>query len=260
MGGYAIGVRWSRVYLWTILATAASAIVLFIFEVIGATYLPLMGELFASLLLAFGFAVIGLACAAAAENGKSPVLMRSGMALGAVALLSWVVVIFIPVLQISSLPMRLFVWPTVWACLMALIGILFLLPMHGGWRWGLRCVTMVATSALGLFIAGAFTLYPGDSFVGAGGTWDEAVWERQRHFEEAVVPIGAAMTMLTAGLLVTTVIIGLVGMLTGRTFAATSIAPIPYWLQCPRCGCEQEARTGEYSCVSCKLRTRIDLA
>ncbi len=252
--------RWSRLYLWTILATVVAAIALFFIQISSMVYRARSGELFVSLTLAFGFAVIGLACAAACENGKAPMLMRSGMIGGVVALAGWIATIFVPDLQVSMTPLRLFVWPTAWAWLMALVGMLLLLRMHSGWRRGLRCLTIVMLSVLALYIAGAFLLYPDGSYMSASGTWDESVWRRQRDFENAAFPIGAAMTLLTAGALVTTLIIGLVGALTGRKPAIATATPIPYWLECPRCGCEQEARTGDHHCVSCRLRTRIAFA
>lgn len=264
MIGYDPPVRWSRVYLWAILSTVVAAIVLFLVQISNAVYFRQIGELLAACAMAFGFAVLGLACAAACENGKSPMFMRSGMIAGAIALACWVALLFVPMLQMSARtsmwPLRVFIWPTVWAALMAFVGMLLLLPMYSGWRWGLRAFTILLLGAFALFIAAAYAFYPDVTYTQANGGWDESAWQRRMDYARVVEPIGAAMSILSAGAVGVTLIVGLIGALTGRTAAAATSTPTPYWLTCPRCGCEQEARTGEHACVSCKLRTRIDFA
>jgi hypothetical protein len=246
--------RLSRLYLWTIAATIIAAVALMLNELLGAMYLPSAWPIVGILSIVLGYSVVALGCAAAYENGKAPRLMRSGMIIGLIALATALAIAFTPDLRQTFAPIRFFVWLTIWPCLMSVSGLLLLLPMHSGWRWRLRASTLIALTVLALFIGGAYAFYPDVQYDGGRHDWDFA-----RRYEDGALQIGLALSMLVAALLATTLLVGIMTALTGRSAAPQPVARLPYWLQCPRCGREQQALTGDYHCTACNLRTRMDL-
>ncbi|HVP72545.1 MAG TPA: hypothetical protein VMS30_02325 [Phycisphaerales bacterium] len=247
--------RLSRLYLWTIAGTVAAGVAALANEFLGIIYARDLGEvLFVCMILTLGYAIVGLACATVYERGKSPGLMRSGMIVGLVALVGWFAALLVPPLREEFDTVRVVIWPTVWACLMMLVGVLLLLPMYDGWRWWLRGVTLCLLGAFGLFIAGAVTFYPYPPMV---GSWESAAWEQLQRYEEGAYQIGGAIALLAGGALATTLIAGIMHAISGR---AKQIATVrtPYWLRCPRCGRAQQAVTGEYHCTQCRLRTKVE--
>ena len=256
---YSVFVRLSRLYLWMIAGTVAAGVAVLGNEFFGIVYARGLGEmLFVCLILALGYAIVGLVCATVYERGKSPRLMRSGMIIGLVALVCWFAALLVPPLREEFATVRLVIWPTVWACLMMFVGVLLLLPMYDGWRWWLRVVAMCLLAAFALFIAGAVTLYPYPSLYMSSGEWDEAAWQRLWRYEQRAYQIGGAIALLAGGALATTLVAGVMHMISGRA-TQMATARTTYWLRCPRCGREQEALTGEYHCTQCRLRTKVEL-
>jgi hypothetical protein len=202
--------------------------------------------LLATFALMLVYAVVGLGCAAAYENGKAPRLMRSGMIIGLIGLLGWIACLLMPGMQEPYTAIRVLIWTTVWPCLMTLVGLLLLLPLHSGWRWWCRALTFVLLASLALFVAGAFSLYPADG----SNRWE---------YENDAARIGWALALVAAGSMAATLVVGIAGALTGRAAVPTTAAPrAAYWLACPRCGREQEAFTGDHHCIACNLRTRVE--
>jgi hypothetical protein len=250
--------RLSRVYLWSIAAIVIAGVVMVINQFSGMVYLRFGGEIFVSLLLALAYSVIGLVCAAVCENGKARIFMRSGMILGFIAIGCCIAMTFIPAMQMNYTPIRLFIWPTVWAALMMLVGVLLLLPMHDGWRRTLRSCAIILLSVLALYVAAGYTFYPGWSY-SPSGVWNEDMWRMTRIYEEVALRGGLVLVFLAAAAFASSVIIGVMTALSGRAVEANVVRKA-YWLQCPRCGQEQEALTGEHHCTACKLRTKVVFA
>jgi Zn finger protein HypA/HybF involved in hydrogenase expression len=185
--------------------------------------------------------------------------MSSGMTIGLAALGCWIAFAFLPAMQMEDeTVLRVVMWPTNWSCLMMLVGALLMLPLHDGWGWWLRASTFWLLALLAMFIAAAFTLYPARSTAYGPYGWDENAWERQRNYEVAAFKIGGALSLIAAAALLTTIIAGVMRALSGRS-AESELEQSPYWLQCPRCGREQQAHTGEYHCAQCRLRTKVVL-
>jgi hypothetical protein len=245
--------RLSQLYLWTIAGTIIAAIALLLNELLAFVFVPSALAIVGILALVLSYAVIALGCAAAYENGRAPRLMRSGMIIGAIALVCGALIALTPSLQETSGPLKLFIWLTVWPCLMSISGPLLLLPMDTGWRWRMRAGTLIMLTVLGWFIACAFSFYPDPQ-----GYYDQGSWELARRYENGATQIGVALGMLTGALLAITLIVGILGALTGQQASSQPVARLAYWLQCPRCGREQEALTGDHRCIACNLRTRIE--
>jgi hypothetical protein len=244
--------RLSRWYLWLIAVCVLAVIALLINAQLMMIAVPGLEVWISILAMTVGYALIGLGCAAPYENGRAPWLMRSGMIVGAIALVAWGVIIVTPELQVTMAPTRICTWLTIWPCLMALSGLLLLLPLNDGWRLMLRGTTVLLLALMGLYVGCAVWFYPDP----ASGAWN---YQQRWEYEETAYRIGGGLAALVGGSLATTIVVGLAGVMTGRSAQPSTTPRQPYWLQCPRCGREQEALTGPYTCSSCNLRTRIEL-
>ena len=252
---YPVVMRLSRLYLWLI----AACVLVGAFVLINSSFLPLVyvpgSEMFVAFCsIALAYAVVGLGCSAVYERGRARGFMISGMIVGLLAAIGWPALFLSPGWEDSFAAAMVLIWASIWSCLMMLIGLVLLLPMQSGWRRAVRASTIVMLAALGLFVACAFTFHPQPT----SSQWSEADWQRSYEYERAAEQIGWSLALLTLGSLATTLIVGIAGALTGRTIPGTS-PRVTYWLQCPRCGREQEALTGEHHCVDCRLRTRVEL-
>ena len=248
--------RLSRAYLWLIAASMIVGLALLLNDqVTPMIYVPNGLALVGVCGMTMVYAIVGLGCAAAYENGKAPRLLRSGMIIGLIALVGWGMLVLSPGLHGTMGPLRALMCITLWPCLMMLCGLLLLLPMHRGWRWWLRAIAIAMVTALALFIAGAYALCPDVPNL----AWNSDAWQRAMDYEERATEIGAGIAMLTGGAVAATVIIGLVGAMTGLSAPEQPMMRRRYWLQCPRCGREQDALTGDHHCIACSLRTRIDV-
>jgi hypothetical protein len=252
-------VRFSRVYLLAIilsvLATAAVvAAAIFWMSFAGE-------ELFASALIVLAYFVVGFGCAVALENGKRPRLMISGMIVGIVGLGCWMVYLWVDPFQWEYDVARLAVWPTVWACLMALIGLLLLPDRPLRWWRLMRLATIFLLLVFGVHVALAVTFYPDRSGARLN---DLSRWD-VRLYEDVAFRFGGTLISLACASLAMT----LIGLWIAKMRpippsiverdSADGRERVAYWLRCPRCGCEHEAKTGVHHCVRCGLRARVEL-
>ena len=199
-----------------------------------------------------------LGCAVALEKGRLPRLMRSGIAVGAIALVGWIAMI---VFEHYNLPLDWYLvlyWPTNWACLMMVVGLLLLPEPRAKWWILLRRITIGLFILLAAIICLAITLHPQEGLFVLSGIYDSDMWRLTRDFEEIAAKLGFVIGLLAC---------------TGALFvwlAAAFIKPTkdteliiertPYWLSCPRCGLEQQAMTGSDTCDQCNLQIKVELA
>jgi len=199
---------------------------------------------------------VALGCAVALEKGRLPRLMRSGIAIGAVALVGWISMIFF---EMYDLPLDWYVvlyWPTSWACLIMVIGLLLLPEPRAKWWMQLRRITIALFILLALIICLAVTFHPRNN-AWSTGTFNEVSWQQNRAYEEAAAKYGWVIGLLSCG--------GALFVWLAAAFikptqdAASNIERTSYWLSCPRCGLQQQAMTGSDTCKQCNLQIRVQL-
>lgn len=199
-----------------------------------------------------------LGCAVALEKGRLPRLMRSGIAVGAVALLGWIAMI---IFEQYNIPLDWFVllyWPTSWACLMMVLGLLLLPEPRAKWWIQLRRITIALFILLTVTICLLVTILFGNNVMDASITYDPAAEQRVRDYEDIASKFGFVIGLLACG--------GALFVWLATAFVkparitASSIERTSYWLCCPRCGLEQQAMTGSDTCDQCNLQIKVELA
>ena len=241
--------RWSRFFLWAIPA----AIVLMAAAFVAPYFYPIR-MLRSEMVLGYGtmvmlYLVVGLCCSVPLESGRAPRLMSSGIILGAASLAGWAVGLAIASNSrngISDVFFKVIVWPTTWACLMAIIGLLLLIKKGSGWRRILRISSMAPLILLAADICLAVTFYPDD---------DRSL---RYAYEDAAFRIGSVLAMLAGAAIVMTFLAAWLGF--GQPQSAAVIGSLPYWFRCPRCADEQASITGACSCRRCGLKIRVEMS
>jgi hypothetical protein len=240
--------RLSRIFTWCLIASVllAPTVPIALFYVLPFYVDPWPFAAIGALVVAFF--IVALGCAVSRENGRAPRLMASGMIVGALALAGWIAAVCLANGREFETWLRLIVWPTGWACLMMLLG-LVLLPRRG-WRWWvwLRGITIALLALMAAFICLAVTFQP---------TYDWRWGPHPRVYDEQALRYGALLALFTVGAMVATFLspwmMALIEKPGGR------VASVPYRLLCPRCGRRQSARTGEHHCTRCGLRIQVEL-
>ncbi len=250
---YAITMRLTKVLLWGI----AGAVGLMLAAGVASWFFPLLrGDL--EQLLGLGvlivlFFCVALGCAAALERGRAPRLMRSGITIGAVALAGWISMIWFADYTTKLTWQKILTWPTTWACLMMVMGLVLMPRPRAAWWMWLRRVTIVLLCLLSLHICLATSFYPAFDY----NVTTPTQWERIWRYGEIVYRIGGVLTFLAgAGVAFTFLVLAVPGF---ADAASREVQRVSYWLQCPRCRSEQQALTGEYSCRQCGLHIRVEL-
>lgn len=199
-----------------------------------------------------------LGCAVALEKGRLPRLMRSGIAVGAVALLGWIAMI---IFEQYNIPMDWFVllyWPTSWACLIMVIGLLLLPEPRAKWWMQLRRITIGLFIFLAAIICYAITFHPQEGLLALTGIYDSEMWILTGDYEEIASKLGYVIGLLACG--------GALFVWLAAAFVkparntALIIERTSYWLCCPRCGLQQQAMTGLDICDQCSLQIKVELA
>jgi len=241
--------RLSRILLWAIAITAGLTVIL---PVVLYQY-PIGALRIESVVMAGVFLMIylvcAMTCAAAMERGRWPLLMRSGILAGGIAMLVWLGIIATQppgnfVLQVQ----RFNIWPTVWLGLMMLVAITLLPPARARWWILLRATTILALSLLALEVACAFAFYPDYNFND---------WEGVYRYEEYAVRIGGVLALIAGVLMFFTMLTAWIPHFLGDKVIVAG--RLPYWLRCPRCQREQSAHTGLHECQQCGLKVRVDI-
>lgn len=149
--------RLSRILLWGLLLVAGAAALLGTASLFHPWLRPVQGALIQGGVVTVLYLALALGCAAARERGRAAGLMLSGIIVGAIALVLWIAMTVLAGPSTEWLWAKGIVWPTAWACLMLLIGVL-LLPRNRGGRWAfLRRTSIVLTSLLAAQICLAVT-------------------------------------------------------------------------------------------------------
>ncbi len=248
--------RLARIHLWLLaIAVAASALVL-LNQVLGIFFLRFSNEAIVVSLVVGGYAIVGLCCAAVHDNGRLRRLMRLGMIMGVAGAACWIVMIGMP----EFFEVRMFLTTTLALCVLAgaiaVIGLLNLFPLRTTVHRGMRFTAIVGALLLAAFIVGAIWFAPGSA--NSYATWNSADWQRYVEYEASAYRIGTGIAIFVGLLTAATIVVGVVDLLSARGRQST-LAPRPYWLRCPRCGCEQQAMTGAFQCATCRLRTKVEM-
>ena len=248
--------RLARVYLWLLALGVTAAGLVVLNEMSGFVYLRQSDVAIAISLLITGYSIVGLCCAAVHDNGRLRRLMRVGMIMGLGGTACWIGLIAMEDLGDIPLYVTLAVALSSIAGAIAISGLLSLLPLRSTMHRGMRVTAIVGLALLAAYVVGAFALAPQSPYPYGG--WASADWQRYHEYEESAYRIGSAMAMLTGLLTAATLVVGVLDLLTARGRPPVQPAR-SYWLQCPRCGCEQNATTGEHRCARCGLRTKVEL-
>lgn len=242
--------RWSRFFLWAIAAT----IVLMIAVVAGAYYFPYQmppAEITIGCgTLLFLYLVVGLGCSVPLENGRAPRLMRSGIILGALALVAWCAGLMIANHGQNGTGetfFKIIIWPTTWACLMMLVGLVLMTRKASGWRMSLRRGTILLLILLAAHICLGITFYP-----------DGDDWETRNAYEDITFRAGGVMALVTGAAIAMTFLSAWLGR--GSAEPPQGAKRLPYWFHCPRCEEEQTSTTGSSHCRRCGLRIRVEMS
>ena len=242
--------RPSRFFLWAMAVTIA----LMIAGTIITWYLPLLVPFEWQMIVAVGLLVLvylvsGLVCAAAAERGRAPRLMWSGIITGAIALAGWLTILgFINLLR-GMWAQKMLIWPTAWAGFVVLLGLALLPRVHGLGPRVARGIAIALAAGLALSVAGAVALYPDYNTF--------ALWTAEEKYDMIIARIIGVFSILTAAAYVLFFLSIWMHRLHGKVTPVT--AAIPFWFECPRCGAAQDGVTGECCCHSCGLRVKVHL-
>ncbi len=197
-------------------------------------------------MLAIGYLIVAMCCAVALESGRAPRLMRSGIIAGAIALMGWYVIVAMqPPWDRMVNYQRVLIWPTCWAGVMMLMGLLLLPQPHQKWWVVMRRVTFVLLELFAALVAAAFTFYPGPE-------------QSNFEYEEAFGRIGGVLGLLAGGGVVFTFLAAWLPRFSGPVQSVTERRA--YWLRCPRCQNEHDAVTGKHVCEECGLRIQVELS
>ncbi len=242
--------RLTRLVLWGMVAAVGLTVLALVASLMFPLVMPQVQDLLPTgifVVLAHG---VAFGCAVAREQGRAPRLMLSGIGAAAAALVACLVMIWVKGAADFDELGVIVTWPTVWACLVMVIGLLLMpRPRPGWWIW-MRRASFVLLVVLAAHICLAVTLYPA---VGAAGDWD-----RVSRYEEIAQRIGGVLALLAGGLLVAVFLgVWVPGL---APLPARAIEARPYWLRCPRCHAEQRAVTGTSSCQRCGLRIRVEVS
>jgi hypothetical protein len=158
--------------LWGLLAVAGAAVLLATASMVFGWRVPAPEQFLACGGLALLYLATALGCAVAMERGRAPMLMRSGIYAGAVSLAFFIAAVFLSNWTTWWVWQKAIVWPTAWACLMLLIGILLLPRGRGGWWTWLRRAAIALLSLLAAHICLSMTFY----MVIDTGWWVFAGW------------------------------------------------------------------------------------
>ncbi|UCD73866.1 MAG: hypothetical protein JSV91_08705 [Phycisphaerales bacterium] len=261
------------------------------------------------------FTGAALCCAIIMERGRAVPWMRSAIVASAFCGAGWSLALFLSTGSNEWLWGLLLIWPTVWAGLMLVIGILLLPRDRGGWwRW-MRLATIGITSVLAVYICLAATIF--NIAYKFGLFWNEVFiqsmfwltivalvswlffrikpprqalprrlimicipflvllamlvlvlcrsgvidftehWMPDQRDEDIAARIGVALALLAGGGMFACLLTIWIPGLTGRPQPVDHVRE--FALRCPRCGEEQTARTGAYTCRRCALAIKVDL-
>lgn len=238
--------RLTRLVLWGMVA----AVGLTVLALVASLMFPLVMLQWEDLLptgilvvLAHG---VAFGCAVAREQGRAPRLMLSGIWAAAAALVACVVMIWVEGAADFDELGVIATWPTVWACLVMVIGLLVMPRARPGWWIWMRRASFVLLAVLAAHICLAVTFYPA---VG---------WEQRYEYEQIAQRIGGVVALLAGGSIVAVFLgVWVPGL---APLPARAVEARPYWLQCPRCHAEQRAVTGTSPCQRCGLRIRVEVS
>lgn len=248
--------RLSIILILALVAMVGALALLFIYSTFtraGGTTEYLAGSAAISVL----FLVIAICCAVTLERHRLPRLMRSGLWACGLALAGWFVVIWFGN-ELTTLNLhveKIVAWPTVWAGLMALVGLLFLPAPPRPWWRTVRLITLILLALVALHFALYVTLeptYPSDPRTPQ--SYQDSYYTRLYEYERIASSIATVLSLLAlAGLSTSFLLLWLTPRKHGETAAG-----IPYWIACPRCTSEQTLRTGWDRCTNCGLEVCID--
>jgi hypothetical protein len=245
--------RWSRILLWCLPATVVPTILVPMWLVYASAGYGAPYRAVGTGLLLIAFIVFALGCAAALDRGRLPGLLRSALVVGAVALIGWIGMVWLARRQTELLWLKFSVWPTCWAGLMMLIGLLMLPQRRALWWIWLRRATIVLLAVLalniGVSVTGMTRYDPYASHAELASRW---------RWENITGRISAVLALLAAPALLATFLSPWLMGLGGRDDGAE--ASDSYWLQCPRCDAEQQAMTGSHHCSRCGLLVRLEVS
>lgn len=238
--------RLTRLVLWGMVA----AVGLTVLALVASLMFPLVMLQWEDLLPTGIFVVlahgVAFGCAVAREQGRAPRLMLSGIWAAAAALVACVVMIWVEGAADFDELGVIVTWPTVWACLVMVIGLLIMPRARPGWWIWMRRASFVLLAVLAAHICLAVTFYPA---VG---------WEQRYEYEQIAQRIGGVVALLASGSIVAVFLgVWVPGL---APLPARAVEPRPYWLRCPRCHAEQRAVTGTSPCQRCGLRIRVEVS
>ncbi len=141
-------IRLSKLLLWA-LVVAVSLTATSMLASITTSYYSDFEQLSGAGMLVCLFCVQALGCAVVAEHGRAVGFMRSGIIAGAMALLGWLSIVF----YASGSGDEVVTWPTAWAGLLLVVGVLLVSRVRVKWWCMLRTMTIVLLAVLAAQIA-----------------------------------------------------------------------------------------------------------
>ena len=246
--------RLSRHLLWALLVAIGLTILAPVLASLYPLQLPDAQTMFAIGLLIVVHVVLALGCAIPLERGLSRGWMRSGIIASVMSLLAWSLAILLRAKLPYLAGQRAAVWPTAWACLMMVVGLLLMPRSHGTLGRLLRAFAIVLCSLLGLAYCASVTFHPGYG----SASWTPVQWEPIEQYENVTGRINLALVFLAAGAVTLTFL----SLLATRDANSTSSVDkaLPLSFDCPRCGHAQTGRTGGYRCESCGLSITVRIS
>lgn len=210
----------------------------------------LLGGIVGQLLLIMIFLGVALACSAVRDRGIMPRRMLSGVVVSLGVVGGHVAVIVTQRLLYDAELLIVAWWiGTTWSMLMALTGLLALPAPRVRWWQALRRTTVVILYVVAaLYMIGVW-LHPEVT-----PFWALLGFSHGHDAAEFLGRGAAALTLLAGGFVAATFLtMWATPPLVGET------KQLLLWLRCPRCGTEQNRRTGDGRCDRCGLRIRVQV-
>ena len=248
----------SKLCLWAIAGTVVLIIGTYVLAILLPFYQFEVRQFVIAEIYRLFYLCAAFGCAVALEKGRLPRLMSSGIAVGAIALVGWIAENIYNDYSVEWVWYTILIWPTNWASLMMIVGLLLLPEPRAKWWMQLRRITIGLFALLAAIICYAITFHPREGLLALTGIYDSEMWLLTGGYEEIASKLGYVIGLLACG---GALFVWLAAAFIKPKQDMESIIEITeYWLSCPRCGLQQQAMTGLDKCDQCSLQIRVQLA
>ena len=236
--------RLRTAFLWTMIGSLTLAAALGVLAIIFDTFGSTSEKILVTSLLMGAYSMTALGCAIVLDRHRRKIISWLGIGMSVAALLHWSFMIWFEPWRWNGwywqdeFLLKIGATLTIIAIWCPHLGLLSLLRLDRGAFRGVRTVTHVVTGLLAAVVL-------------------IVLWTEE--FEDWTGKMIAVLAMLGGCGTLVTPILGIVER-SGRTDSAESIKRrVKIDLTCPRCGFEQNMKTGSAKCTGCGLRISIDV-